>query len=242
MYPKHGGNIFSVDTLMNHPEDFYEIVRTCFGIVKSGSCKPTLTHHFLKLLSEKNLLQRVYTQNVDMLEEMAGIPTDKIVQAHGTFARSYCTKCLKPKNSDDFWKEILDKKVPRCDTCSSIARPDVTFFGEPLDPKFFKFCSKDFIDCDYLIIIGTSLMVFPFASLVNKVGELVPRLLINKDPTGPFKQMPKEGEKPGARYRDCVSLGDCDETVKNFVRLMNWEKDFEKLTAVDVSQEGDQKG
>ena len=56
---------------------------------------PTDTHKFFTLLHKKGILRRVYTQNIDALEFLAGLPEEKVVEAHGTFQRSYCTKCRK---------------------------------------------------------------------------------------------------------------------------------------------------
>ena len=51
--------------------------------------------YFVLLHKQKGLLRRVYTQNIDALEFLAGLPEEKVVEAHGTFQRSYCTKCRK---------------------------------------------------------------------------------------------------------------------------------------------------
>lgn len=50
-----------------------------------GNYDPTPTHYFMRLLHEKGLLTRVYTQNIDSLETLAGIPKNKVVAAHGNF-------------------------------------------------------------------------------------------------------------------------------------------------------------
>lgn len=49
----------------------------------AASHKPTATHYFMRLLHEKRLLLRVFTQNIDSLESVAGLPKDMIVAAHG---------------------------------------------------------------------------------------------------------------------------------------------------------------
>ena len=54
---------------------------------------PTPTHHFIKLLNDKGILRRCYTQNIDSLEAKAGIPEEKIVAAHGNFDGANCINC-----------------------------------------------------------------------------------------------------------------------------------------------------
>jgi hypothetical protein len=58
--------------------------------VGAGSYLPTPTHHFLHLLHRKGLLLRVFTQNIDGLEQQAGLPADMVVPAHGSFDGECC--------------------------------------------------------------------------------------------------------------------------------------------------------
>merc|ERR1712096_487295 len=98
--------------------------------------------------------------------------------------------------------------------CGSLVKPDIVFFGEALPESFFKAMS-DFANADLLIVMGTSLKVQPFCSLVDRVAKTVPRLLINREKCG-------EGHMYGyfasagfdfdseRKYRDVALLGDCD--------------------------------
>lgn len=79
-----------------------------------GNYKPTLTHVFFTLLHQKNLLLRVFTQNIDTLERAAGLPDDKIIEAHGSFATSRCTKCKKPVSTEEMRERIMQSEVVRC--------------------------------------------------------------------------------------------------------------------------------
>jgi NAD-dependent deacetylase sirtuin 2 len=69
------------------------------------------------------------------------------------------------KNSE---KLFVDEVTPTCERCNSVVKPDIVFFGENLPEKFYRNVQKDFKECDLLIVMGTSLTVQPFASLVNK--------------------------------------------------------------------------
>jgi NAD+-dependent protein deacetylase sirtuin 2 len=103
---------------------------------------------------------------------------------------------------------------------------------------------QDLRSCDLLIVMGTSLKVYPFAALVNDVSPTTPRLLINKDGVGPFKgceinkkledddsaedklksdndrEMEKERFKNG---RDIAWLGECDDGVQHLADLLHWQ-------------------
>ena len=66
-----------------------------------------------------------------------------------------------------FIEKVLSDVVPRCEKCKAVVKPDAVFFGEPL-PERFRLVEEDFPNCDLLIILGTSLVVQPFASLVDR--------------------------------------------------------------------------
>lgn len=74
---------------------------------------------------------------------------------------------------------IMNDEVPKCSSCEdAVIKPSIVFFGEDLPGRFKQMCEVDFSMCDLLIIMGTSLKVQPFASLINKVKSTTPRLLV----------------------------------------------------------------
>ena len=76
--------------------------------------EPSPSHHFLSLLERKKILLRVYTQNIDGLEEKAGVSSKKIVYAHGSMNTSSCLKCGQKVSADELRQEILSGNVPYC--------------------------------------------------------------------------------------------------------------------------------
>lgn len=62
---------------------------------------------------------------------------------------------------------IFRDEIPECEKCDGVVKPDIVFFGEALPNKFHRALS-DFGECDLLIILGSSLAVQPFASLVDR--------------------------------------------------------------------------
>lgn len=85
----HPQAIFELDFFNKNPKPFFELAKELFP----GSFKPTVCHYFIKLLADKGMLLRHYTQNIDTLERVAGVPEDKIVEAHGTFYTGHCLHC-----------------------------------------------------------------------------------------------------------------------------------------------------
>ena len=81
--------VFSLQFFRDDPQPFYTLAESLYP----GTYKPTLTHTFVRLLQDKGILLRCFTQNIDTLERMAGVKADKIVEAHGSFATSRCIDC-----------------------------------------------------------------------------------------------------------------------------------------------------
>ncbi|XP_053576118.1 NAD-dependent protein deacetylase sirtuin-3, mitochondrial [Bombina bombina] len=185
-----------------------------------GKHKPNAAHHFLRLLSDKGLLLRLYTQNIDGLERVAGISPEKLVEAHGTFSSATCTKCLKSYPGETFGDAVLELRVPLCKSCGGYIKPDIVFFGEQLPPRFLLHLT-DFPRADLLIVIGTSLEVEPFASLVYAVSTSTPRLLINREPVGPFLH--------NSRGINVSELTEVTSGIRRFVQFLGWERELEEL-------------
>ncbi|KAI3383571.1 hypothetical protein SNEBB_007810 [Seison nebaliae] len=101
--------------------------------------------------------------------------------------------------------------------CSGILKPDIVFFGEGLPEKFMKFSRKIF-DGNALIIMGTSLEVYPFASLQNFDGY---RLLLNMNLVGSFTS--------SSEKKDLMLLGKLKYGVTKLILDLGWEKEMRNL-------------
>lgn len=214
--------VFAIDYLRKNPQAFYSLAAELYP----GKFEPTIFHKFMHLIHEKGYLKRIYTQNIDTLERLAGIPGDKMVEAHGSFAANHCIDCKKEMSNERLKKAMEDGHVPRCQACGGIVKPDIVFFGEALPSRFFQLMSQDLPDnVDLVIVAGTSLQVSPFNMLPESVYETCPRLLFNMDLVGDF----------GTRPNDIVVLGDCDDNISYFAQLLGWQSELE--TAVSKINE-----
>ena len=254
----HPEAVFDISFFRRNPEPFYRLSQELFP---SGKYKPTLAHHFVRLLHDKGLLLRCFTQNIDSLETAAGLPADRLVAAHGNFDSATCIANGKKVPIPELRKAIFDGCNDDGDDGSDdatlrgrgrrgkrgweklkkkyggLVKPDIVFFGEDLPAAFFERAAEDFPRCDLLVVMGTSLVVQPFASLVGRVREDCPRLLINRERVGEMDLrsafMGGAGD-PGFRfdrgnYRDALFLGDCDEGVERLADLLGWGEDLTKL-------------
>lgn len=162
----------------------------------------------------------LFTQNIDCLERVAGVPSDKIIEAHGSFANQRCIECKEEYPEDKMKEHVFGGKVPHCDKegCKGLVKPDIVFFGEPL-PKAFDNNTYQVAMADLVLVVGTSLSVYPFAALPGIAQEGKPRVLFNMERVGQL----------GTRSDDVIELGDCDAGIRKFADELGWRDELEKM-------------
>ena len=117
-------------------------------------------HALARIQNEKDTLP-VITQNIDGLLQKAGIRD--VIELHGNLRTASCmNECGAPnvRMTEDLFKDL----PPRC-TCGSILRPDVVLFGEQLPQQALKRAFRLADSCDLMLVIGTSMVVYPASSL-----------------------------------------------------------------------------
>ena len=160
------GRHFTAEQLVSHtmferyPEDFFDFYKK---YLLYPDAKPNAAHRYLAWLEETGKLKAVVTQNIDSLHEMAG--SKKVLKLHGSADRNYCTGCQRFYDLEAFL--ALEGPVPRCLDCGKVVKPDVTLYEEALDMEIFSQAAKAIREADLLIIGGTSLVVYPAASLIQ---------------------------------------------------------------------------
>lgn len=200
--------------------------------------QPTVTHHFLGLLESKGLLRRCYTQNIDMLERLAGVTNEMIYEVHGTLKTASCAneRCRRPTDGKSLFDKLKSGRRPTCDKCGSPQKPDIVFFGEKMPRKVqeqIKLDMPDMRKCDLLLVMGTSLAVQPFASFVDAVPRSTPRVFFNVRSEGSGRKGEYEDRGGGhawgrcGNYRDLLLEGDCDRVVTGLCRDLGWLEELQ---------------
>ena len=118
------------------------------------------------------------TQNIDGLHEKAG--SRNIIELHGNLWRVRCTRCETVTED----RSIPLPDLPACESCGSLLRPHVVWFGEMLEPQVLNAAYDAIGGCDLMIVIGTSGTVQPAASMgvqAKRNGAAVAE--INLEPT-----------------------------------------------------------
>ena len=162
--------VATLEAFVKNPElvlDFYNLRRR--QMIKS---KPNDAHYSLNLLEKKFNLS-IITQNVDDLHERSG--SKNVLHLHGQLNQSMST-------NDGRVYDIVGSELNIGDCCplGSQLRPNVVWFGEMV-PNI-QIATEIVVKADIFIIIGTSLNVYPAASLLNYASESCRVILIDKDP------------------------------------------------------------
>jgi NAD-dependent SIR2 family protein deacetylase len=176
-------SIFDTRYFRKNPKPFFTYARELWP---SGQFRPTPSHYFIRVLAEQGLLLRNFTQNFDGLERIAGVPAQRLIEAHGTFSSAECIECNREYPADYVKHAIFadPPEIPQCKsaTCNKgIVRPKVVFFGDRPPDKFHKSVLKDFPRADLVIVMGTSLQVRPFCDVLSKIKPNIPRLFLNNE-------------------------------------------------------------
>lgn len=157
--------ILSIDFFLSHTDIFNKYIEEKMMI---NDIKPNPGHKALAELEKMGKVKAVITQNIDNLHQEGG--SKKVLELHGTLKDWYCLKCGKRAD------RRFDCK------CRGVVRPRVTLYGEMLDEKVTDAAISEIKKADTLIIIGTSLTVYPAAYYINyfRGKNLV---IINETPT-----------------------------------------------------------
>ena len=166
--------IISHSFFMENTKYFYEFY---FSKMVYLNALPNLAHKYFAKLEEDGKVLAVVTQNIDNLHQMAG--SKKVYELHGSVMRNYCMKCHKFYSLKDIYNKAFD--IPKC-SCGGIIKPDVVLYEEGLDEKTIEGAIDAIMNADTLIVVGTSLTVYPAASFVRyfRGSNLV---LLNKSET-----------------------------------------------------------
>ncbi len=167
--------ILSYSFFLRNPEVFYDFYYNYF---LNTTAEPNRAHYALAELEEMGKLTAVITQNIDGLHQRAG--STNVIELHGTTQRHYCPNCKTVMPLSEV--KSYEGKVPRCERCNAVIKPDVVLYEEPLNQQVIESAIDAISSADMLIIGGTSLAVYPAASFIRYFkGDKI--VLINRDET-----------------------------------------------------------
>jgi NAD-dependent deacetylase len=148
--------------------------------------EPNPAHHALAELEELGLVAAVVTQNIDLLHARAG--SREVIEVHGSIRTCTCPHCGASHSLERVLAMLEERPddAPRCASCAAVLKPDVVFFGELLPEQAMERAYELARGAGVLLVVGSSLEVFPVAGLPHETlaggGQLA---IVNVGPT-PF--------------------------------------------------------
>lgn len=170
--------VSTVEGLRRDPERFFSFWMERFERMRQAA--PNYAHRYLASLEQRGRLAGVITQNIDGLHQSAG--SQRVVEVHGHVRSGSCLDCTQSYSFDWVAGEARAKGAAWC-PCGGPVKPDVVLFGEQLPPAMEE-ALRAIQDADLLLVLGTSLTVWPVAGLVPQASAWrVPVVMVNNQPT-----------------------------------------------------------
>jgi len=103
--------MFDIHYFRKDPRPFFKFAREIYP----GQFQPSPCHKFIRAVEREGKLLRNYTQNIDTLEQVAGI--ENVIQCHGSFAKASCMVCKAQVDAEVIREDIFNQKIPVCKEC-----------------------------------------------------------------------------------------------------------------------------
>jgi NAD-dependent deacetylase len=173
--------IAHIDVFRSQPDRFWHFYSQRFTTL--GEKEPNDAHRVIAELERRGLIEGVVTQNIDRLHRAAG--SGHVVEVHGSIDECVCLECGGRVSLERVLK-IIDEHpgAPECDACIAPLKPNVVLFGELLPEAALSEAYALASDADLLVAVGSSLEVYPVASLPRVTLDGGGRLaLVTQGPT-----------------------------------------------------------
>jgi NAD-dependent deacetylase len=185
---------FAIDRFLQNPARFWKLhlQLKASGDFNLAAAEPNSAHQALARLEQLGVVKCIITQNVDNLHQRAG--SVEVVEFHGNLLRAACMKCKANEAIELVESRIAEnhEETPRCPACGGLVKPDAVFFGEAIPPRALAVSQVQSQKCDVLLVVGTSLQVYPAAQIPLTVKMRYPPatvLEVNREPSALHRQV-----------------------------------------------------
>ncbi len=166
---------------------YWEMGRELYPVLKNAH--PNAAHRFLAALERRGRLRRLVTQNIDGLHQRAGSSAERVIEIHGTALEVACLTCGERQDRDPVQARFAAGDLdPHC-PCGGLLKPATISFGQAMPERETAMAMADAAEADVFLVVGSSLVVYPAASLPGIALENRARVVIvNREPT-PYDQV-----------------------------------------------------
>ena len=170
----------TISAFRRDPEKVWEFYALRFELLQR--VEPNAGHRALAELERRGLVRAVVTQNVDGLHGRAG--SGEVVEVHGSIRTASCLACEACVPLAAAVEALRARGAPPCPRCGAVLKPDVVMFGELLSPEVLERAYALARDAALLLVVGSSLEVYPVAAIPEDALAAGARLaIVNQGPT-----------------------------------------------------------
>jgi len=196
--------IFSIEYFEKDPSFYYNQAGSF--IYDIDEKQASIVHIVLGELEKLGFLKSIITQNIDLLHQKGG--SKNVIEIHGSPKTHYCLRCAGVCMSfEEAAAVVREGKMPLCPKCGRVVKPAITFFGENLPIEALKEAVNESQKADLMLVLGTSLTVFPAASMPNHTlrndGKIV---IVNNMPTSLDRNAELHFEDLGSVFEELKRL------------------------------------
>jgi NAD-dependent deacetylase len=147
--------------------------------------RPNAGHQAVARLIASGKARAVITQNVDNLHQDSGIPSEQVIELHGNASFATCLDCGLRHELPILKQNFMGTgEIPACRDCGGIVKTAVVSFGQAMPAEAMLRAREEALSCDLFLVLGSSLVVQPAASLPEIAAVNGARLVIvNRDRT-----------------------------------------------------------
>jgi NAD-dependent deacetylase len=208
--------MFDIDEFERDPSAYYQAAKDfIYGL---DDKEASIVHTTLGKMETRGLVQAIITQNIDFLHQRGG--AKHVIEVHGSPAWHYCMRCAGVRVPFAEVQAVVKQEapegsregavsMPRCPKCGRVLKPAITFFGEMLPAAALREAEEEAQAADLMLVLGTSLTVYPAAGLPNTTlragGKIV---IVNEQPTSLDGEATMRFEQLEATFEELNSLLD----------------------------------
>jgi len=201
--------MFDIDYFEKDPSFYYNPAKSF--IYNLNEKEASIVHIVLGELENRGYLKSLITQNIDLLHQKGG--SKNVIEVHGSPKTHYCLRCAGVNVTYDEAAAAVHKgEMPLCPKCGRVLKPAITFFGESLPAEALRQAVTEAQQADLMLVLGTSLTVFPAASIPDYTLRNNGKIVIVNDMPTPLDA--------AAHFR-FDDLGCVFEELKEYLRLDN---------------------
>ena len=155
------------------------------GTARWTGREPNAGHFAVAKLVQSGKASAVITQNVDNLHQQSGVPAERVIELHGNASYATCLECATRHELEDFRESFTEGGViPTCRVCGGLVKPATISFGQPMPREPMRRAEEETLACDLVLVLGSSLVVFPaagFPLMAKRNGATL--AIVNREPT-----------------------------------------------------------